>query len=97
MGRDEAIERLTRKATEIRQLGATALFLFGSTARDEAGPDSDVDIFIDYDRAKFGFSEFFRIREALEAAVDRRVDLATRDSLHPVLRGVIEAEAVRIG
>ena len=97
MRRNEAIERLTSKATEIRRLGATALFLFGSTARDEAGPDSDIDIFIDYDRAKFGFSEFFRIREALEAAVERRVDLATRASLHPALRRAIEAEAVRIG
>ena len=97
MRRTEAIERLTSRATEVRRLGATALFLFGSTARDEAGPDSDIDVFIDYDRAKFGFSAFFRIREALEAAVDRRVDLATRDSLHPVLRGVIEAEAVRFG
>ena len=53
-------------------------------------------MFIDYDRERFGFSEFFRIREALEAAVQGKIDLATRASLHPVLKDAIEAEAIRI-
>ena len=96
MRRSDAIESLKSQADEIRRLGATSLYLFGSTARDEAGPESDVDVFIDYDRERFGFSEFFRIRDALEAAVRGKIDLATRASLHPVLKQAIEAEAIRI-
>ena len=46
--RAETIEILLGNADAIKALGATALFLFGSAARDEMGPDSDVDVFIDY-------------------------------------------------
>ena len=96
MRRLQAIENLKSRADELRDLGATALYLFGSTARDEAGPDSDVDVFIDYDRERFGFMQFFRIRDTLESAVNGKVDLATRASLHPTLRAEIEAEAIRV-
>ncbi|MBB4227946.1 nucleotidyltransferase family protein [Rhizobium mongolense] len=44
--RNEAIERLKRRADAIRALGATSLYLFGSVAREETGPASDLD-FID--------------------------------------------------
>ena len=96
MRRSEAIERLTSQAGELRRLGATALYLFGSTARDQASAGSDVDLFIDYDRERFGFFEFMRIRETLETALRQKVDLATRASLHPVLKSAIEAEALRV-
>lgn len=52
MKRSEAIEKLRNQADAIRALGATSLYLFGSVARDEAGPASDVDLFIDYDPAR---------------------------------------------
>ncbi|MEX2740469.1 nucleotidyltransferase family protein [Rhizobium mongolense] len=48
--RNEAIERLKRRADAIRALGATSLYLFGSVAREETGPASDLD-FIDSDPA----------------------------------------------
>jgi len=96
MRRSEALAKLSSQAEALKSLGATSLYLFGSTARDEAGQESDVDVFIDYDQEHFGFAEFFRIRDVLEAATHRRVDLATRASLHPALRGAIEAEAIKI-
>ena len=43
MKRDEAVERLRQHEAELKQLGVEHLFLFGSTAREEARPDSDVD------------------------------------------------------
>jgi uncharacterized protein len=50
MDRGEAVEKLKEHETELRWLGVERLYLFGSTARDEARPDSDVDLFFDIRR-----------------------------------------------
>ncbi|MBP8938223.1 MAG: nucleotidyltransferase domain-containing protein, partial [Agrobacterium sp.] len=49
MKRTDAIRKLKRHAHAVKSMGATSLYLFGSTARDEALASSDLDIFIDYD------------------------------------------------
>lgn len=46
MNRDTAIARLKEHEAELRRLGVQSLYVFGSTARDEAGPESDVDLFL---------------------------------------------------
>ena len=51
MNRDAAIAALKQEAGAVKALGATALYLFGSTARDQAMPSSDLDLFLDYDRS----------------------------------------------
>ena len=51
MGRIETIEKLQQHAQAIKAMGATSLYLFGSTARGEANSASDLDLFIDYDPA----------------------------------------------
>jgi predicted nucleotidyltransferase len=62
MRRDDVIAKLKEAETALRARGASALYLFGSHARDEARPDSDIDVFIDKDRfRKFGFDEFMDI------------------------------------
>jgi predicted nucleotidyltransferase len=52
MKRDDAIRLLKQAEPELRARGVLALALFGSTARDEAGPDSDVDILVDLDMSR---------------------------------------------
>ena len=96
MQRGEAIDRLKVVEAEVRGLGATSLFLFGSTARDEATSDSVVDLFVDYDPARFGFVELLRLREHLTKTLGAVADLTTREGLHPRLRPAIEAEAVKV-
>lgn len=97
MNRDDAIARIKNAEHAIRALGAQAVYLFGSTARNEAKPTSDVDLFIDRDPSKpLGFIEFFDLEHLLEAALGTKVDLATRECLHPVLRADIERSAIRI-
>ena len=44
MTRTDAISQLLRHADAIKAMGATSLYLFGSTARNEAAPDSDLDL-----------------------------------------------------
>jgi predicted nucleotidyltransferase len=97
MRRDEIITKLKEVEPAIRARGAAALYLFGSHARDEARPDSDVDVFIDKDVSrKFGFDEFMDIYLLLQERLGENVDYGTREGLHPVLRPEIEREAIRV-
>ncbi len=97
MNRDEAIARIKAIEPALRALGASGLYLFGSTARNDAKPSSDVDIFIDKDPTKaFGLILFFEIEELLEQALGTKVDFTTRDALHPVLKADIARSAIRV-
>ncbi len=72
--------------------GATNLRLFGSVARGEERPDSDVDLLIDLSPDR-GFGDYLGLAEELEAVLHRRVDLLLSRSLSPHFRPFIEAEA----
>jgi predicted nucleotidyltransferase len=72
--------------------GATNLWLFGSVARGEERPDSDVDLLIDLGQER-GFGDYLGLAEELEALLHRRVDLVLSRSLSPHFRPSIEAEA----
>jgi predicted nucleotidyltransferase len=96
MTRADIIAALRNQAPDIRSLGATSLYLFGSAARGEARDDSDVDLFVDYDPERFSFVELIRLRERLSHILGRRADLTTREGLHPMLRPQIEVEAVKV-
>ncbi|MGQ0673449.1 MAG: nucleotidyltransferase family protein [Hyphomicrobium sp.] len=73
------------------------MFLFGSRARGDNHPGSDVDAFIDIDPGrKFSLLDLIGLEHAIERKTGLQVDLTTRSSLHPALRESIEAEAIRI-
>jgi len=94
--RDKAIDRLKKSETELKRAGVTHLYLFGSTARDEARPGSDVDLFFDYDREDFGIFALMDVKELTSRILDSKTDMIPRDGLHHVLRARIEASAVQI-
>lgn len=96
MNRADIIARLQARASDIKGLGATSLYLFGSTARNEATGKSDVDLFVDYDPERFSFVELIRLRERLSDLLGRPADLTTREGPHPLLRPAIEAEAIKV-
>jgi predicted nucleotidyltransferase len=76
--------------------GVASAYLFGSTIRDEARPDSDLDIVIHIaSGSRFSLFDLLKIQHFLEDELGREVDLTTRDSLHPLLRAEIERDAVR--
>ncbi len=84
MRRDEIIFRIRKHADAICAEGASALYLFGSLARDEAGPESDVDVFVDVDPARrFSLLNMSGIRLIIMDEIGRDVDITTRDALHP--------------
>ena len=97
MRRDEIIARICKHAAAIRDEGATSLYLFGSAARDQMGPASDIDIFVDYDpESRFSLLNMSGIRLIVMDELNREVDITTRNSLHPLLRDKILADAVRV-
>lgn len=99
MRRDDVIARLKQTEPTLRAFGVGALYLFGSHARDEAGPQSDVDVFVDPAPDKeFGFIPFMDAYDVLQEAFGRRIDIgySTRDGLSPYVRMDVEREAVRI-
>jgi len=96
MRRDEVIAILKRHEPEARALGVRSLYLFGSTARDEARTDSDIDVFVDYEIERFGLIELARLGNRLSEILGQPADVGTRDGLHPALRATIEREALRV-
>ncbi len=97
MRKHQAIRVLKEQSDAVKALGATSLYLFGSTVRDAASASSDLDLFIDYDRSsRFSLVELVGIKQLLEQRLGIPVDVTTRDSLDPLLRDRIEASAERI-
>jgi uncharacterized protein len=97
MRREDVIAKLKQTEPALRGFGVAALYLFGSHARDEAGPDSDVDVFIDpAPHGEFGFLPFMDTYQALKQAIGENVDYGTRKGLHPLLRPDIEREAIQV-
>ena len=97
MKKSEAIRKLNACADAIKALGATSLYLFGSTPRNDAKPGSDVDLFIDYDpRGRFSALDLVAAKRLLEKGLGVEVDITTRKGLHPLIRKQVEADATRV-
>ena len=92
--RDQVLQRLAEARAELAGLGVRSLDLFGSVARGEAGPNSDVDLLVEFDKP-IGLFHFVRVQQRLEAILGCRVDLVMRDAVKRQLRDRILAEAVR--
>ncbi|MGK7906053.1 MAG: nucleotidyltransferase family protein [Synechococcus sp.] len=97
MKKKQVIAILRKHEAHIRQIGATGLYLFGSTARDEAGPDSDIDLFFDYapDRP-FSLYNLVDIKEFVSSLFNTPVDIMPRDSIHHLVRDRAIATAERV-
>ncbi|HAL47286.1 MAG: nucleotidyltransferase family protein [SAR202 cluster bacterium] len=95
MERDEALKILSEHKAEFREKhGVKSIAIFGSTARDEARPDSDVDILVEFEpNAEIGLFEFVRFKRRLERTLNCQVDLTTTGGLVPQLRDRILEEA----
>jgi predicted nucleotidyltransferase len=94
MRRAEALRIIASHETELRALGVRSLSIFGSVARDQAGPASDVDLLVEFDRP-VGYFHVFDVQDRLESLLGCKVDLVTRGGLRPEIRDGVLAEAVR--
>jgi predicted nucleotidyltransferase len=94
MRRDEALRRLAEHRDELAAMGAGSLSLFGSVARDEAGPESDVDILIELNRP-MGLFGLAAIHLRLEEILGWRVELITTGGLKERYRERIVRDLIR--
>jgi predicted nucleotidyltransferase len=91
------IQRLRRHVGEFEQLGIKQLYVYGSLARGEARPWSDVDLFADLvDEQRWNIVRWGHVLERLEEILGRRVDFAARRSLPDDVCRRAEAEAVAV-
>ena len=97
MKKDVALARLKHFERSFRERGICALYLFGSTARNEAGEASDLDLIFEYDPAR-PFSLFDQAGAMLELSdgLGVKVDLVSRLGLRPGVRARVEGEMVRV-
>lgn len=94
MTRAELLARLAELKPELDKLGIVSLRVFGSYARDEAKPDSDIDLLVEFRKTPNLF-EFIRVKQRLEDLLGRNVDLATDGCLRNEMKDRILREAVR--
>jgi predicted nucleotidyltransferase len=96
MRRELALQVLSSHMAEIRRkFDVESLALFGSVARDQAGPESDLDILVAFSRTP-GLFGFLDLKEYLENLLHRPVDLVTHNAIKKQLRSRILQEAVRV-
>lgn len=78
-----------------QEFGVVDLALFGSTARGEATPQSDVDILVAFDGSATS-RRYFGVQFFLEDALGCPVDLVTDKAVRPVLRPYIARDALHV-
>ncbi len=94
MRHGDVLEFLRLHQDELRRLGITSLFVIGSVARDEAGPDSNLDLIAEFERP-IGYLGLARVERELGELLGCKVDLATPGMIRKEFPDLIYAEAVR--
>lgn len=92
MGRDEILATLERNRDAIRHHGVKTLGLFGSLARGEDSPESDMDFVVEFQEKSF--DAYMELKAFLEELFGRSVDLVIADAIKPRIRDSILGEAV---
>ena len=96
MKRSDVLRILHEKRSELAEkYGVKSLALFGSVARDEAHPDSDVDLLVEFDRP-VGLFAFIGLQQFIETLLGCKVDLGTPRSLKPRVKERVLQEAINV-
>jgi predicted nucleotidyltransferase len=95
MEREHVLQILHQNQAEINTYGVKSLALFGSVARGEARPDSDVDLLVEFDRP-VGLIGLVALQLRLEELLGCPVDIGTLDSLKTPVRSHVLAGCIYI-
>src|SRR6188472_3890107 len=95
MNREQVITKLRAHEQQLKDAGILRLSLFGSTARGEAGPNSDIDLLAKFDDRRLSLLDVIGLQIQLTELLGCPVDLSEEGRLKPRIRKRVEAEAVR--
>ena len=95
MNGQEILARLRENESALRARGVSHAALFGSRARGDNRPDSDIDIMIEVDpAARIGIYEYVALKDYIAELFDGQVDVVSRDGLKPYVRPAATADAI---
>jgi predicted nucleotidyltransferase len=95
MNRNDALAILRQSESALRARGVCRAALFGSVARGDNRPDSDIDVMVEIDpAAHVGVYDYVALKEYIESLFAGRVDVVSRDALKPYVRPAATADAV---
>ena len=93
--RQDIIDRLRQNEAALRARGVSHAALFGSRARGDSRPDSDIDIMIEVDPAAgIGVYEYVALKDYIAALFDRPVDVVSREGLKPYVKPAVTTDAI---
>lgn len=91
----EDLRRLEEHLTILREsFGVRRIGIFGSVARGEETPASDIDILVEFAPGRATFRNFMTLITYLEDLFGRKVDVVTTGGIDPYLRPYIEGEVI---
>jgi uncharacterized protein len=94
MDRQEILAKLRESETALRARGVSHAALFGSRARGDNRPDSDIDIMVEFDPAvHVTVFNYAGLKEYIAGLFDGPVDVVCREGLKPYLRPAATTEA----
>jgi uncharacterized protein len=95
MKSQDVIDILRRNADTLRERGVKHAALFGSVARGDAGPESDIDILIDLDPGvRFDVFSYVGLKIYIEELFPERVDVVNRAALKLNLRQPVAVDFI---
>ncbi len=97
MDKQTVIETLKVHQAELQELGVDHLALFGSVARDEAGPDSDVDLLATFNKAKaLSLLKVVGIQRKISEMLGCPVDLGEKGFVKPRVQPYVEQDLIDV-
>ena len=95
MTREEVIRILSEHRGELREMGVRSLAMFGSAARGELRPDSDIDLLTDLE-PPYAYDRYVQVKFFIEDLLQRSVDLVMPETLKARIRPYVEKEAIYV-
>jgi hypothetical protein len=95
MTREEVIRILSERRAELSKMGVRSLRLFGSAARGELRPGSDIDLLADLE-PPYTYDRYIQVKFFIEDLLQRPVDLVMPETLKTRVRPYVEKEAIYV-
>lgn len=92
LSRDKIIKTIQENTAQIRLYGVRKMGIFGSFAKTNQNPKSDIDVLVEFDRGNKTFDNYMELKFYLEKLFHRKVDLVIKDALKTSIKNRVLAE-----